>query len=137
MLNPSWRSSGDSRCGLGRLIPARTEFAGARVCGSDEKSFGEEEVRDLGFFPGGGTPFYSHRRSAVFIQDVEEAAVDRMLGGAPPSCLRPEEEDDKAKRYRGWVGPVLDFGQMGRGQVSNYPFFCLISFISCFLFCYF
>jgi hypothetical protein len=61
MLNPSWRSSGDSPCGLGRLIPARTEFARARVCGSDEKSFGEEEVRDLGFPLGGGEHFYSHQ----------------------------------------------------------------------------
>jgi hypothetical protein len=114
-------------------------MARARVCGGDEKSFGEDEVRDLGFFPNGGTPFYSHRRSAAFIQDVKEAAVDWMPGRAPPSCLRPEEEDDEAKRYRGWVGPVLDFGQMGCGQVCNFFFFLLnfFSFISYFLFCYF
>jgi hypothetical protein len=93
----------------GRAYSGEVKFAGARVCGSDEKIFGEEEVRNLGFFPGGGTPFYSHRRSAAFIQDVEEVAVDRMPGEAPPSCLRPEEEDNEAKRYRGlgWAGVGL------------------------------
>jgi hypothetical protein len=46
MLNPSWRSLGDSRCGLGRLIPTRTEFAGARVCGDEEEVAREKKERE-------------------------------------------------------------------------------------------
>jgi hypothetical protein len=49
MLNPSWQSSGDSRCGLGRLIPARTKFAGARVLAGTAEKYGEERLRGLGF----------------------------------------------------------------------------------------
>jgi hypothetical protein len=43
------------------------EIAGSRVSGGDEKSFGEEELRNLVFIPGGGTPLYRHRRAAAFI----------------------------------------------------------------------
>jgi hypothetical protein len=44
--------------------------AGVRVLGGDEKSFEEEEVRNLGFIPGGGTPLYRPRRAAAFISSV-------------------------------------------------------------------
>jgi hypothetical protein len=47
------------------------EITRSRVSGGDEKSFGEEELRNLGFIPDGGTPLYRHRRAAIFIQDVD------------------------------------------------------------------
>jgi hypothetical protein len=40
------------------------EIAGFRVSGGDEKSLGEEELGNLGFNPGGGTPLYRPRRAA-------------------------------------------------------------------------
>jgi hypothetical protein len=46
------------------LAAAALELAGARVSGSDEKSLGEEELGNLGFNPGGGTPLYRSRRAA-------------------------------------------------------------------------
>jgi hypothetical protein len=42
---------------------------GVRVSGGDEKSFGEEEVKNLGFIP--------------------------VTGEAPPSCFCLEEDDDE------------------------------------------
>jgi hypothetical protein len=63
------------------------ELAGARVSVTDLESFGEDEQRNLGFISGGGTPFYRHRRSTAFILGVEEAAMDRVLPSASPSCL--------------------------------------------------
>jgi hypothetical protein len=55
---------------------AAPELVGARVSVTDSESFGKEEQRNLGFIPGGGTPFYSQRRSAAFIWSVGKAAVD-------------------------------------------------------------
>jgi hypothetical protein len=52
-------------------------------------------------FPWRRRASYSRPGSAAFISSVGKAAVYRVPGGAPPSCLRPEEEDDEAKRY--WV----------------------------------
>jgi hypothetical protein len=46
------------------LAAAVLELTGARVSGSDEKSLGEEELGNLGFNPGGGTPLYRSRRAA-------------------------------------------------------------------------
>jgi hypothetical protein len=63
------------------------EITGSRDSDGDEKNFGEEELRNLGFIPGGSTPLYRHRRAAVFIQDVELLAVDRVPRSAPPSCF--------------------------------------------------
>jgi hypothetical protein len=61
MLNPSWRSSGDSRCGLGRHIPARMEFAEARVCSYLQELERERRNGGLGFPLGGGERFYRQR----------------------------------------------------------------------------
>jgi hypothetical protein len=69
-------------------------MAGARVSRSNAESFREEELRNLGFTPSGSTPFYSQRKSAAFILGVKKATVDRVPGRAPPSCLRPEEDED-------------------------------------------
>jgi hypothetical protein len=71
----------------GGLHHRRGELTGAWVSGGDEKSFGEEEVRDLGFLPSGGSPIYKPRRAAVFILGVGVTAADRALPSAPPSCL--------------------------------------------------
>jgi hypothetical protein len=60
------------------LTTAALEPAGARVSVTDSESFEEDELRNLGFFPGGGTPFYRHRRSAAFILGIEETAADRV-----------------------------------------------------------
>jgi hypothetical protein len=63
------------------------EIAGSRVSSGGEKSLGEEELRNLGFIPDGGTPLYRHQRAAVFIQGIELLAVDRVPCSAPPSCF--------------------------------------------------
>jgi hypothetical protein len=55
------------------------ELTGARVLVTDSESFEEDELRNLGFFSGCGTPFYRHRRSAAFILGVEETAADRAI----------------------------------------------------------
>jgi hypothetical protein len=72
-----WRSFEATRRGLGMHAAAALELAGARVSVTDSESFREDELRNLGFIPGGGTPFYRHQRSATFILGVEEAAADR------------------------------------------------------------
>jgi hypothetical protein len=72
-----WRSFEAARRGLGMPAAAALELSGARVSVTNSESFGEDELRNLGFIPDGGTPFYRHRRSAAFILGVEEAAVDR------------------------------------------------------------
>jgi hypothetical protein len=41
------RSFGAARRGLGMLIPARTEFAGARVCGDEEEVAREMKERGI------------------------------------------------------------------------------------------
>jgi hypothetical protein len=63
------------------------EIAESRVSGGDEKSFGEEELRNLGFIPGSSTPLYRPRRAAAFIQGIELLAADRVPRSAPPSCF--------------------------------------------------
>jgi hypothetical protein len=115
-------------------------LAGARVSGGDEKSFGEEEVRDLGFLFGGGSPIYKPRRAAAFILDVGVTAVDPAPASAPRSCFRPEAEDDEGVCWAGygvgcWAG--LDYGQMGCGQVSGLPPFFLLLLFSLFSVSYF
>jgi hypothetical protein len=86
------------------------EITGSRVLGGDEKSFREEELRNLGFIPGGGTPLYRHQRAAVSIQDVEPLAVDRVPRSAPPSCFVSRKTMNEAVfglGCGGWgVGPA-------------------------------
>jgi hypothetical protein len=86
------------------------EIAGSRVSSSDEKIFGKEELRNLGFIPGGGTPLYRHRRAAVFIQGVELLAVDRVPCRAPPSYFVSRKTMNEAVfglGCGGWgVGPA-------------------------------
>jgi hypothetical protein len=91
----------------GRAYSGKVKFSRARVCGSDEKSFGEEEVRNLGFIPVGGERFYSCPGAAAFVQCVEEAAADRALPSAPPSCFCPEVEDDRSGIRLGCGARVL------------------------------
>jgi hypothetical protein len=84
----SIRSSGDSQRGSGWSLATAKGSAGARVSVTVSESFRKEERRNLRFFPGGGTPFYSHRRSAAFILGVDTAAADRAMSSQPRSCLR-------------------------------------------------
>jgi hypothetical protein len=76
-------------------------MAGARVCSDDEKSCGEEEVRDLGFIPAAENVFYSRPGSVAFIGSVGVASVDRAPCSSPPSCFLPEEEEDRIGTWAG------------------------------------
>jgi hypothetical protein len=122
-----------------RERPAATilEIAGFRVSGSDEENLGEEELGNLGFNPGGGTPLYRPQRAA---SSSRTSKWQRWIGclvalHRAASCSRKKT----MKRYLGWaqVGQTVGLRRLGCDLVSaSSIFFCSVSFLLFPVFCF-
>jgi hypothetical protein len=133
---PSWRSSGNSRCGLGKLIPARTKFAGARVSVTIRWTRGRDEKRGPRVFRRRHGASYRRPGSAVIIwtvgEDGDGSGVRHHSTELLPSSRLKTTTPPRAVLGPG-VGGLVGWARPGGLRLGKFFTFFLIHFLFLFL----